>query len=214
MIHNIIPGMLAINENEQAFLQTLVHTFSKPNMKVIELGTYTGGSALAMLPVIKENNGKLICIDTFEGSIDVPYTNEKQTVLECFKENIKETEYENFVEIKIGTTHKIAEEIPDNYADIIFIDADHRYSYILDDLINYFPKLKMNGLFCGHDFEQHVIYCNANLVLEKCEIDGFEGKHYGVIRAVCSLFPEVSNVYDTSKEIWGIWYVTKTREKL
>jgi hypothetical protein len=43
-------------------------------------------------------------------------------------------------------------KIQDNSIDLIFIDANHTYKYVLEDLNNYFPKLKEGGIFCGDDF--------------------------------------------------------------
>ena len=39
----------------------------------------------------------------------------------------------------------------DNF-DLIFIDGNHEYSYVLDDLTNYFPLVANNGVLCGDDF--------------------------------------------------------------
>lgn len=40
----------------------------------------------------------------------------------------------------------------DESMDFIFIDGLHTYEQVLKDCINYYPKLKKGGLFCGHDF--------------------------------------------------------------
>lgn len=40
----------------------------------------------------------------------------------------------------------------DESLDFIFIDGIHTYEQVLKDCENYWPKLKPNGLFCGHDF--------------------------------------------------------------
>ena len=36
--------------------------------------------------------------------------------------------------------------------DLIFIDGNHTYKYVLEDLENYYPKLNKNGIICGDDF--------------------------------------------------------------
>jgi len=35
--------------------------------------------------------------------------------------------------------------------DFIFIDGLHSYEQVLKDCVNYYPKLKRGGLYCGHD---------------------------------------------------------------
>jgi predicted O-methyltransferase YrrM len=42
--------------------------------------------------------------------------------------------------------------IEDNSIDLIFIDGNHTYKYVLEDLEKYYPKLKNTGVMCGDDF--------------------------------------------------------------
>lgn len=43
--------------------------------------------------------------------------------------------------------------IADNELDYIFIDADHSYAATLQDCITFYPKVKSNGIFSGHDYQ-------------------------------------------------------------
>jgi hypothetical protein len=40
----------------------------------------------------------------------------------------------------------------DHSLDVIYLDAMHHYSAVLEDLHTWWPKLKMGGLFLGHDY--------------------------------------------------------------
>jgi len=40
----------------------------------------------------------------------------------------------------------------DNYFDFIYIDADHSYKSVKDDLNAWWPKCKKGGLMAGHDY--------------------------------------------------------------
>jgi len=44
------------------------------------------------------------------------------------------------------------EYFEDESLDFIFIDGLHTYEQVLKDCINYYPKIKKNGLFAGHDY--------------------------------------------------------------
>jgi hypothetical protein len=51
------------------------------------------------------------------------------------------------------TSDDAVKDFDDESLDFIFIDGLHTYDQVKADLKNYYPKLKKNGLFCGHDFE-------------------------------------------------------------
>jgi len=40
----------------------------------------------------------------------------------------------------------------DEYFDFIYVDARHDYKGVYEDLVNYWPKLKVGGIFAGHDY--------------------------------------------------------------
>lgn len=187
-------------------LNRLICEYAKPKMVVFELGTYTGRASLTMLPHIRQMEGKLFCVDWFKGNptaqamINLSYAN--HNILDIFINNIKEAGYEDCVSILVGTTDKVVSIIANESADIIFIDADHRYSYVKNDLLNWYPKLKPGGLICGHDFEKHLSECDLTQVLEMGENDFVDGNHYGVIRAVSEFFPDVQRE-------GRIWFTTK-----
>lgn len=39
--------------------------------------------------------------------------------------------------------------------DFAYIDANHDYPHVTQDIENYWPKIKPNGILSGHDFEQN-----------------------------------------------------------
>ena len=49
-------------------------------------------------------------------------------------------------------SRKIVSKFPDFFFDWVFVDGSHKYEDALEDLTLYYPKVKMNGFICGHDY--------------------------------------------------------------
>jgi len=72
-------------------------------------------------------------------------------------ENLKKTitnVFPHFKKVRIikGYSDEFVDLFPNNFFDFIYIDANHSYEAVKNDLIKWFPKLKNNGLFSGHDY--------------------------------------------------------------
>jgi len=50
------------------------------------------------------------------------------------------------------TSKEAAELIPDKSLDFCYLDGDHRYEAIRDDIQLWFPKVRTNGILAGHDY--------------------------------------------------------------
>jgi hypothetical protein len=46
-----------------------------------------------------------------------------------------------------------ARDVPDRSLDFIYIDADHRFEYVVMDLFFWTPKVRSGGIIAGHDYE-------------------------------------------------------------
>ena len=53
-----------------------------------------------------------------------------------------------------------SERFEDQSLDFVYIDADHRYPAIKQDIEVWFPKVKIGGIFSGHDY----------VVAKKCDV--------------------------------------------
>jgi hypothetical protein len=186
-------------------LQKLVQSCARKNMVVFELGSFTGYSAVGMLKTIHDNNGSLYCVDWFKGNVGVDWlekTCEDTDILGTFRRNLEESGYEGNTSILVGNTNAIGAIVANNSADMVFIDADHRYSGIKKDIETWYPKVRPGGILCGHDFERPLNQVDLKRALEFCETDFVDNLHYGVIRAVSERFPEVEHE-------GSIWWVRK-----
>ncbi len=120
------PRMLS-GHVQGRFLSMLSHML-QPKY-ILEIGTYTGYSALCFAEGLAEN-GKIITIDR---------NDELEPIIDKY---IKESEFKNQIEVIFGYAAEIIPDLP-NEIDLVFIDADKpNYSNYFDLVID---KLRPGG---------------------------------------------------------------------
>jgi len=60
--------------------------------------------------------------------------------------------YSNITQFLRMYTTEAAKLVPDNSLDYIYVDARHDYCGVREDPRTWWPKLRMGGIFAGHDY--------------------------------------------------------------
>jgi hypothetical protein len=172
----------------QSFID-IVKKNQKPNMVVAEIGVYDGDTSKRYIDIIKKNNGHLYALDWFRGNVgavgDHMYSVKKENLmLETFQKNL--IEYLDIITIVKGPSNETISSLQNESLDICFIDADHRYSHVYNDIKLCLPKMKRGGLLCGHDL--NVLYDEKKFKSEYIEYDCIDGIHWGVTKAIYDHF--------------------------
>ncbi len=107
------------------------------NGKIIEIGSFEGLSLSYIKNTIITNNNTI-------------YSVEKN----CRSKLIENTKKWN-VELICKDSYQASLMFPDNFFDLIYIDANHSYEEVKKDIINWLPKLKNTGTIAGHDYDNH-----------------------------------------------------------
>ena len=117
-----------------------------------EIGVYRGKNARSILEVL--NIKQLVLVDAWKGYVDVRTGVE---FTDSFFENLYQEVKRNFsympnVQIIRDMSVNAANAFDDNYFDFVYLDGDHGYEAVRDDLEAWYPKLKKWGVMCGDDY--------------------------------------------------------------
>jgi predicted O-methyltransferase YrrM len=174
-LNNFIPLPIDLrgwNGNNPIFAQLISQV--KPNI-ILEVGTWKGQSTISMAKAVKalHYQATIFCIDTWLGAIEFK-ENERlygddwnrmllhgypqvyyQFISNCVHEDVID-----LIEPVPATSRDAVKFVPD--AELIYIDGDHTYLGVLEDLNNYWPKLKPGGVMFGDDYTLKLSKPRAN----------------------------------------------------
>lgn len=123
-----------------------------PNNIIIgEIGCYTGQSTEIFI-----YSGKIqtmYCIDPWESGYDDTDVASRSNMVDVESEFDKRilAVYDNVVKVK-KSSHDAVLDFDDEFFDVIYIDGNHLYDAVIKDITLYLPKIKSNGIICGHDY--------------------------------------------------------------
>ncbi|MBV9123873.1 MAG: class I SAM-dependent methyltransferase [Planctomycetes bacterium] len=118
-----------------------------PGFVAAEVGSYLGASSsfLAAAAVLK--NGFVHCVDTWQNE-----AMGLEPLEDTFRRFVENTyHFRHLIAAHRGRASEQAPQVPSGL-DLLFIDGDHSYPAVLEDLTHYVPKLKPGGLLAMHDY--------------------------------------------------------------
>ena len=145
--------------------------------KIAEIGVFKGFNFRLMTA---HNPEVAVGVDAWidDGN---PGRNDRALSQQTFDEMAKQVTDEFGKKYKIMRTYTVeaAKEFPDEYFDLIYIDADHTYEGCKADIEAWYPKVKSGGFVTGDDYSK------------------YRAKHSGVIFGVV----EAVNEFFKNKEL-------------
>lgn len=159
----------------------------------IEIGVRDGAYAECIL----ENSqlSKLYLCDPWrylDDYKDVCNTNDETRENDFIRTKERLIRFKDRIEILRMLSEDASKLFSDSSLDFVYIDANHDYKYVLNDIQNWYPKVRKGGMIAGHDFTDD---------------DTITGQ-IGVRRAVTEFFKNAQCVYITDED-WPSWYVLK-----
>jgi lipopolysaccharide biosynthesis glycosyltransferase len=147
---------ISIFDNRNEMIKYYCDKISNP--KILEIGVFKGDF---LEYLVKECNiGSVDCVDLFEGitcsgDVDgnnVIYYDVGKSYLELSEK------YKDVLNIRLYKSNSITflQNQEDNKYDIIYIDGDHSYNGVKNDLTNAYNKIQNGGYIMGHDYEMNM----------------------------------------------------------
>jgi len=139
--------------------------FKGKPITVVEIGTYEGYNAKSILKELNVN--EIYLVDPYANYEDYR-TSEPETIKILNKAERDAHKRlrgsNNLIWIKKFSS-KALNDIPNNI-DFIYIDGNHEYKYVKEDMENYYKKLRKGGILAGHDIATG--FGVAQAVMEFC----------------------------------------------
>jgi len=125
---------------------------------MVEIGSWGGESAVIFAQYFKS----VICVDPWEDP-------------DVFAAFLERTMPHKNIRYMIMTSAEAADSFPSESLSFVYIDGNHKYEAVRNDLRLWLPKIMVGGRISGHDYK--------------------EKSHMDVVRAVNSVFGKPTKVY-------------------
>jgi predicted O-methyltransferase YrrM len=171
MIYYKIPGWF----DYQDIYDFAIDKF-KDGAKFVEIGGWFGRSSCYMGERIKQSEKSIslytIDIWTHEGHQNMGHhetINERGgTMLSAFRSYMEEAGVSHIVNPIQGNSHQAHENFENESLDFIFVDGDHTWDGVKNDIVLWWPKLKPGGVMAGHDYFENGWYTECGKAVDFC----------------------------------------------
>lgn len=130
----------------------------------VEVGTDHGKYAQQLCEGIP--GLKLCCVDPWVPYVEGTESHTQEEMNQIYEEAINRLIPYNCVIYK-NTSMGAVEFFEDNSLDFAFIDGNHEYEHVLEDIQAWYEKVKPGGIIAGHDYKEDSI--NKYGVIEAVE---------------------------------------------
>jgi predicted O-methyltransferase YrrM len=135
----------------------------------VEVGTSAGSNAVEVCTEWQELQ-KLYCVDSYPTYADFNTVLAQTTLLFCCIGNLIASPKTHLI---LESSVTAAKDFLDGYLDFVYIDANHSYASVKEDILAWLPKIKKGGIIGGHDLDWK---------------DSEQSSEYAVLKAVKEIF--------------------------
>ena len=188
-------------------LEIVLQQALKEGITIAEIGAWKGMSTSILAKTVIPFNGKVFAVDHWQGSDGVPEHKQAKIseMFTLFRHNMKVLGVLGHIHPLVMSSEIAASIFPSESLDFVFIDADHRYSFVKKDIEIWLPKVKVRGIISGHDCEgRYTSFGDYRKVVdEHLEEDAIPGIcHPGVVKALYEIFGNDYSIEPDSSIWW------------
>ena len=130
-------------------------TYIPKEGKCIEIGVWKGEFAGEILS--NDNVSELYLVDPWESIQDIParwHAVPQEQMDQIYQEVVNKFLKNERVKIIREFSKEASKIFKDEYFDWLYLDANHSYRFVKQDLEKWWPKIKLGGFFCGDDYQE------------------------------------------------------------
>jgi uncharacterized coiled-coil protein SlyX len=200
---------------QELVIEALAEAVSRPGVRLLEVGSWCGDSALILGRVAERAGGTLVCVDWWKGNVgtDLAQIASSVDVFSVFWKRICDHGLADVVVPLRDRSDRAAVTLESEAFDLVFLDADHRYDQVSADIRAYQRLVRRGGILCGHDCEGRPSDYDPAFLRAGTDVDCHESVHCGVVLAVAEAFPACT----ITQSIWSVrrgqqgWRPTRLR---
>jgi len=206
-----------INKSKQDITRLdLISTIGRefPNGKGVEVGTFKGEFSKE---IVENWPGTLYMVDVWRPLANEEYldsSNHNNFENGVYGEAIKNIRGHEDRAVMVRASSEIAANMfEDNSLDFVYIDANHAYEYVVQDIKLWYPKVKAGGYLCGHDYIDIDWYNDPSFAPNGKDKHIYSNDFYhgvfGVNPAVDEFCELNEYAMQVTKEWFGSWWLKK-----
>jgi len=129
---------------------------AKDGEDIVEIGCFAGRGTRFLcdaLVSMGKKSVKVHVIDTFEGSGEEHSTVNCSEMYGLFTKHLQDHIDSGMVQMNVNRSdnQQLINSFDDNSVAAVIVDGDHTYDAVADDVINWWPKVRQDGILVGDD---------------------------------------------------------------
>ncbi len=140
-------------KSQSQVLVDIVKSFDRKDLVIAEIGIWKSHTVKRVLKTSKDIISQYWAIDFFESTNHWNYRHRTHEFWEaCYFKACRLMRWFPQLCVVRMSSLEAAKLFPKKYFDLVFLDADHTYEALMNDIKAWLPLVKDGGLLTGHDY--------------------------------------------------------------